>query len=156
MPGKTAAVEGVSGISERQMQAVAHQIIDQDRMTRNAQSFTHELNDLLRLQVMNEQRAAYHVESIIAEGQGQSVTAYARIIAIEVSRGAVEQYRPDLQAIFRERLASQGSYVSGSSRHIEPGDGVDLLPRGHRPNQLLHHMYAAEPAVNHAQVGKRG
>src|SRR5205085_6801941 len=111
MPGKTAAVEGVSGISERQVQAVAHQIIDQDRVARNAQGFTHELNDLLRLQVVDKQRAAYHVKSIIAEGQGQSVTAYARIIAIEVSCGAVEQYWPDLQAIFRERLASQGSYI---------------------------------------------
>src|SRR5438874_5968532 len=102
MPGEAAAVKNISGISQGQMQTVTHQIVDQNRITRHAQSLIHELNDLLWFQMMNKERAAYHVKSIIAKGQCQCIAAHARIVAVEVSCGAVEQHRSDLQTIFRE------------------------------------------------------
>jgi hypothetical protein len=52
MPGEAAAIERKPQVAERQVHGMPYQVMNQEGMARNSQTFLDELNDLFSLQVM--------------------------------------------------------------------------------------------------------
>src|ERR1041385_3672408 len=90
MPGNSAAVNRCSKITERKVDRMPLQIVNKKCMARHAQTFLGETNNLSRLRVMEEQRTAHRVKTIIAEGKRQRVSA-DRCVCVAQMRGSAIQ-----------------------------------------------------------------
>src|SRR5436853_392081 len=71
MARETASVQKPSRIGQDEMEAVTNQITDHYRMAGHAQRLGGKLCDLLRSEMVREERAANYIEAIIAERQSQ-------------------------------------------------------------------------------------
>ena len=79
MPGDAAAIKRRANIAKSKVQRVTLQVLNKKCMPRHAQPFPRKTDNLIRLKVMQKERAANSVKAIIAEGKRQSVPADRRM-----------------------------------------------------------------------------
>src|SRR5262249_46103240 len=84
MTSKAAAVKGQAGVAEGQVQRMPYQIVDDEGMARHAQAFRGKTQQLLGSQMMDEERAAHNVKTVVAKGQSESVAADINVGAVHV------------------------------------------------------------------------
>jgi len=93
MPGDAAAVKRCAYIAERKVQRVTLQVMNEERMSRNAEPFANKSDNLIRLKVMEKKRAAHRVKAIITEGKRQSVSADGGVGVAQMRGSAVQNNR---------------------------------------------------------------
>src|SRR5689334_18208298 len=94
MPSDAAAVKWQAQITERQVQRMALQVMDQKSMACHSQAFAGKADDLRGLQMMQKKGAAYGVKTIVAEGKCQRVAADSRMARAEVRWSEVQDDWP--------------------------------------------------------------
>ena len=93
MPRDAAAVKRHAQITERQMQRMALQVVNQKCMACHAQTFAGEANNLIGLKMMQKKGAAYGVKTIVAKGKSQGIAADAGMDFAQVRWGAIKNDR---------------------------------------------------------------
>ena len=79
MPRDAAAIERHAQISEQQMHKITLQIVDKKCMARDTQAFAGKPHDLIRFQMMQEERAAYRIKTVVGKGKSQRIAADTRM-----------------------------------------------------------------------------
>src|SRR5438552_19074733 len=115
-----AVVEGEIRVRESEVDWVADQVIDQECVAADPQALPHELHDLVRRQVVNEQFTADEIEARIAERQGQRVSGNGARAVTNVRGGAIEQREVEMNVVWPEPLTHGVRNVAGAGGHVEP------------------------------------
>src|SRR6202020_1810940 len=121
MPGQAAAIERQAKITQHKMQWMPLEIVNKKRMARDPQTFPGEADDLLRLQMMKEKRAAYGVKTVITKGKGQRIAADGRMHSAQMGWGAVQNHGAYRGSRLGQRTLRLCSNVALSAGHVHPG-----------------------------------
>src|ERR1700682_200421 len=100
----TAAVDRASGLGNSQMHRMPYQIVDEKSVTRHAQCFVSERNNLLRFQMVQEERTSHHIKAVICKWQGQRISTHGRMPTVEIAGRTVQQHRLEGDAVTSEKL----------------------------------------------------
>lgn len=150
-----AAVKRQSGVDERKMNGVAHQVIDDKRVPCDAQRFTGKTVNVAGSEMVGEKRASHNVKAVVAKGKGQSVSADSGKLVREVEWRAVEYKRASVDPVRKKGSGSRERYIAGSARHIEPVQTAEVSLLHHCAEQFPHGAGATEDAVKEPQIGQR-
>jgi len=106
------AVERESGVDQRQMDRAADQIVDQDSLAADAQTFVDEAYQFFRAEMVREQCAADQVETVLTEGKSQSISNHRAPAIANMSGSTVEECQLKLNALMRQALLGDALNVS--------------------------------------------
>ena len=98
MPGNPAAIKRRANITESQVQRVTLEVLNKKCVPRHAQTFSRKADNLIRLKVMQKERAAYGVKAVIAEGKRHGVPADGRVSIAKMCGSAVQNDRQGIYA----------------------------------------------------------
>ncbi len=155
MPREPAAVKRQSGVDQRKMNGVAHQVIDDKRVACDAQRFTGKMVDVAGSEMVDEKGASHNIKAIVAKGKGQSVSADSGKLVREVEWRAVKYHRASVDPVRTKRSGSGQRYIAGGAGHIEPVQTAEVSLSYHCGEEPAHGAPATEEAVEETEIGQR-
>src|SRR5882672_1122847 len=135
------------------MQGIADDIVDQESHSTDPQSFTGELSQFFRREVMSEEIATHKVERTVGKGQREGVAHHCAGAAVQVRAGAIEQ--GNLQVNFSGKMLpdfSGNKTCSGSD--FEEGSVAHGILVERATDEPFSSLHPAEPPVEHLKIPK--
>lgn len=156
VPGDSAAKQWQPCINQREMQTTANQVVDENRSPADPQALVRETPQLVRLQMMSQQRTAYDVEGAIAKRQLQSVTANrAHLIAVHVRPHAIQQSHAQRNALPSEQALGSRRKLAVRCTDVQQGQLSTTALARHAPQQVERRPRAPEESIDATQVVER-
>src|SRR5579862_476761 len=133
---------------------MANQVVDQDRVTTDAQRLARKVRKFGGLQMMREKAATDQIETVVVEGKRARIGHYGAVAADQVRLKTIKVGDVQRDSFVLELAASRLRHVAKAGSDFEHGKTLCSSCVGDALDQLARGGDSAEPAVDAANVAQ--